>query len=115
MLFFISKKKLERLINDKVAERIKWHELCNAHFHPKNIAIGWGAPKDPPQLHSCEVCGCLLGDGIDGKPEARRGIALNDNCVMGQNDYIYYPQYCKVHAPQELTQSQKDHMALGRK
>ena len=49
------------------------------------------------ELVTCEVCGCLVEreKAIKGKGEIRQ----KDINLCYTRDYIYYPWYCKSHAP----------------
>ena len=61
--------------------------------------------KKVTKFESCEKCGCLLSDPIKGggvikqKPECR-GAGFGVGYVVSV-DYIYYPHYCKIHAPKK--------------
>lgn len=55
----------------------------------------------------CEVCGCLIerGNCIKGEAEIRERLTDSALSLMAMRpemeDYIYYPYYCKIHAPKE--------------
>ena len=99
--------------------------LSNMNNHI-NIMI----PKS--DIVTCEVCGCAIkiGKAIKGKgivktrstnysvpthsiPVPAYGIYGSvgadgyNNTVINREDYIYYPYYCKLHAPKELTEEGK--------
>ena len=54
---------------------------------------------------SCEKCGCLVrkSDAVKGKAviKQRRVFKSYYSVFLTDEDYIYTPYYCKVHAPKE--------------
>ena len=57
-------------------------------------------------LVECAKCGCLLwkdsATNIRGKPEIRqRKVSYYDGSYIQDEDYIYYPWYCKRCAPKQ--------------
>jgi hypothetical protein len=79
---------IERIIGKYIDKKIKEHEK---DYH------------NPETFKSCEICGNLIafGNATIGKPEIRtRRVYRGSYCESLVNeDYVYYPYYCKVHAP----------------
>lgn len=58
--------------------------------------------REPPDnYHSCDVCGCLLGEkAFKGKGMLLQRFRVPDHAIyLEKEDYIYYPYYCWSHKP----------------
>jgi hypothetical protein len=90
------REKTEQRIKDYIAGQIADHER---RFHNAIITSN----------EICEVCGCVIGVGCDvvGKSEIRkrRTAPPYQYLIMTfgwfEEEYIYTPHYCKVHAPKD--------------
>ena len=60
--------------------------------------------EEKPDFVSCEKCGCaiLRDNAIKGKAEIKSTFWQNIWGTRGQEDTIFYPYYCKLHAPKGL-------------
>ena len=79
--------KIKRKIRELVAVEIKEHI---------RIYHSWVAEE----YHHCEICGCLL---VPGSKRGKGMIKTNktsDLWEVHEQDYIYYPYYCKIHDPE---------------
>lgn len=104
------KKKLEDLHNYNTAEDVVRQQLSN---WKEETCPGTEPAVPNPDTVDCEVCGCMVnktkaikGAGII-KDNSRRGepymrpvyVAMGLAPMNAQ--YIYYPHYCKAHAPKK--------------
>ena len=97
---------LERRIVDAEARLLNMNNNINDKL-PKSDMV------------TCEVCGCAIkiGKAIKGKGIVKTETAYySPPCSGGYSgsgghgvskDYIYYPYYCKLHAPKEITEEGK--------
>ena len=66
------------------------------------LEVVWKKQKEIATVE-CETCGCLLNKdtAIRGPGEIRDRWVSLERCpgAEARDEYIYYPRYCKVHAP----------------
>lgn len=85
-MFKFIKKKIEEIVDQKVSD------------NNRSLRYVTSLPK----YKSCEVCGCLVENPIKGQGEIRqKDIWIPVASFTKKEDYIYYPYYCKLHAPEK--------------
>ena len=73
------------------------------------LEVVWKKQKEIEAVE-CETCGCLLNKetAICGPAEIRKlPVYVGFNGYVDYKDVIYYPRYCKVHAPKPPKNKEK--------